>query len=182
MAAAFKKKYQRNKNLLEWYDTVLIAVVTIGLFFTFCLRVIRVDGDSMNNTLLDNERVVISSFEYQPKHGDIVVVDSYIPYGRPLVKRVIGLPGDTIDIDFTQGIVYRNGEALFEPYTAEPTVTEEGVAFPLVVPEGTLFLMGDNRNHSGDSRSPKIGCVDSRDIMGKVLFRLIPFRKIGAAQ
>ena len=110
------------------------------------------------------------------------IVDSYIPYGKPLVKRVIGKAGDTIDIDFTAGIVYRNGEALDEPYTAEPTYTYEGMDFPLTVPDNCLFLMGDNRNGSKDSRSTDIGCVDTRDILGTALWRILPFSKIGAVQ
>ena len=90
--------------------------------------------------------------------------------------------GDTIDIDFTAGIVYRNGEALDEPYTAEPTYLYESVDFPITVPDGCLFLMGDNRNNSTDSRDTRVGCVDERDIMGAAVLRVLPFGKIGAAQ
>ena len=89
---------------------------------------------------------------------------------------------NAIDIDFTAGIVYRNGEALDEPYTAEPTYTYEGMDFPLTVPDNCLFLMGDNRNGSKDSRSTDIGCVDTRDILGTALWRILPFSKIGAVQ
>lgn len=118
----------------------------------------------------------------KPDYDDIVVVDGYTEYGRPLVKRVIGKGGDTIDIDFTAGIVYRNGEALDEPYTAEPTYLYESVDFPITVPDGCLFLMGDNRNNSTDSRDTRVGCVDERDIMGAAVLRVLPFGKIGAAQ
>jgi len=109
----------------------------------------------------------------------VVVVDSYINYGKPLVKRVIAKGGDTVDIDVEQGLVYVNGEALDEPYVPEGTLSTGNVEFPLTVPEGTLFLMGDNRQHSTDSRSSDVGFIDERDILGKVVLRIYPFNKIG---
>ena len=111
-----------------------------------------------------------------------MVVDSYIPHGRPLVKRVIGVAGDVIDIDFANGIVTRNGDILEEPYIAELTTMYEGMDFPLTVPERTVFLMGDNRNHSKDSRDPEIGCVDVRDILGTPQLRISPFRAVGVLE
>lgn len=147
------------------------------LLFTFVARICLVDGASMNPGLQDQDRVIITSQPYRPAYGDVVVVDSYTPHGKPLVKRVIGMAGDTIDIDFTAGVVYRNGQALEEPYTAEPTYLKEDRDFPLTVPEGTLFVMGDNRNHSLDSRSQEVGCIDPRDVLGKVLFRIFPFTR-----
>lgn len=174
MKTDFKTRYRRNKDILEWLDAVALAVVTVTLLSTFCARLVRVDGISMNPGLLDGQRLLITRL-LTPDYGDIVVTDSRIDYGKPLIKRVIGKAGDTIDIDFAAGIVYRNGEALDEPYTAEPTYMEEGTEFPLTVPENSLFLMGDNRNHSGDSRSSLIGCIDTRDILGVAVLRLAPF-------
>ena len=127
------------------------------------------------------ERILINLMK-QPDYGDIVVVDGYTSYGKPLVKRVIGKGGDTINIDFAAGIVYRNGVALDEPYTAEPTYLYESVDFPITVPDGCLFVMGDNRNNSTDSRDSRVGCVDERDIMGAAMLRILPFGKIGAAE
>ena len=176
-----KKRYNRNKGILEWYDALAVAVAVIALIFTFVIRIVQVDGGSMNPSLFDGERILIATF-LQPDYGDVVIIDSYIPYGKPLVKRVIGMAGDTIDIDFQTGIVYRNGQALSEPYTAEPTWTYEGVDFPLTVPEGCLFIMGDNRNNSKDSRDAEIGCVDTRDVLGVAIWRLLPFGKMGAAE
>ena len=181
MAMPFKDRYKRNKEILEWYDALAVAVAVIALVFTFGLRVVQVDGHSMQPTLLNGERLLMTPLG-SPDYGDVVIVDSYIPYGKPLVKRVIGKAGDTMDIDFTAGIVYRNGEALDEPYTAEPTYTYEGIDFPLTVPDNCLFIMGDNRNASKDSRSIDIGCVDTRDILGTALWRILPFSKIGAVQ
>ena len=181
MAASFKDRYRRNKETLEWYDALAMAVAVIALAFTFGVRIVKVDGHSMDPTLSNGERILINLLK-KPDYDDIVVVDGYTEYGRPLVKRVIGKGGDTIDIDFTAGIVYRNGEALDEPYTAEPTYLYESVDFPITVPDGCLFLMGDNRNNSTDSRDTRVGCVDERDIMGTAVLRVLPFGKIGAAQ
>lgn len=181
MEQVFKKRYRYNRETLEWYDALAVAVAVIALVFTFAARIVQVDGDSMYPTLQNGERLLICTF-MQPEYGDIVVIDSYIPYGKPLVKRVIGKAGDTIDIDFEEGIVYRNGVALQESYTAEPTWTYESVDFPVTVPEGCLFLMGDNRNASKDSRDAEIGCVDTRDVLGVALWRVLPFSKMGALE
>ena len=101
---------------------------------------------------------------------------------RDRLKAAMVQEGDTISIDFEAGIVYRNGEALEEPYIAEPTWTYESVNFPITVPEGCLFIMGDNRNNSKDSRDKDIGCVDTRDVLGVALWRIMPFGEIGAVE
>ena len=165
----FNKKFRRNKDNLEWLEAIVLAVVAVALIFTFGVRMIRVDGESMLPTLQDGQRLMFSSYPYPPQRGDFVVTDAYTAYGDPLVKRVIGIEGDTIDIDFQNGIVYLNGEVLEEPYTAEPTYLQESVTFPVTVPEGCLFVMGDNRNHSTDSRDDRVGFVDERDVLGRLL-------------
>lgn len=180
MAKGKGDRMARNKGFIETCEAYVWAIVALLLLFTFVARVVQVDGNSMNNTLLNGEKLIISSFPYTPAHGDIVVTDSHTRYGRVLIKRVIGCPGDTIDIDFETGVVLRNGERLDEPYAAAPTYLAEGTEFPLTVPEGMLFLMGDNRNDSLDSRSPEVGLIDTRDVLGKVLWRLLPFSRMGA--
>lgn len=177
-----KKRRGINKEILEYLDALLTAIVVIALGYTFLVRVVRVDGHSMEHTLLDGERVLTTKLLYTPEPGDIVVIDAYIPHGLPLIKRVIGVEGDVIDIDFGEGVVYRNGEALDEPYTAAPTWNYEGVDFPVTVPEETVFVMGDNRNNSLDSRLPDIGCIDVRDIMGKAFWRVSPLSRMGALE
>ena len=109
----------------------------------------------------------------------MVIVDSYTVYGKPLVKRIIAKGGDTISIDYDAGTVTVNGELLQEDYIAAPTYLGYDVQFPFTVPEGTLFVMGDNRNESLDSRSSYVGCIDERDILGKVLLCFMPFTDFG---
>ena len=181
MAMPFKDRYKRNKDILEWYDALAVAVAVIALVFTFGLRVVQVDGHSMQPTLLNGERLLMTPLK-TPDYGDVVIVDSYIPYGKPLVKRVIAKGGDTICIDYETGTVAVNGEVLQEDYIAEPTYLGYDVEFPYTVPEGTVFVMGDNRNNSLDSRSSYVGCIDERDILGKVLLCFLPVSDFGVVK
>ena len=181
MGAAFKARYRRNKETLEWYDALAMAVAIIALVFTFGVRIVKVDGHSMDHTLSDGERILINLLKV-PDYGDIVVVDGYTDYGKPLVKRVIAKGGDTICIDYETGTVAVNGEVLREDYIAEPTYLGYDVEFPYTVPEGTVFVMGDNRNNSLDSRSSYVGCIDERDILGKVLLCFLPVSDFGVVK
>lgn len=132
-------------------------------------------------TLEDQERLVISNLFYEPKAGDIVVLcgEADKEEGRTLIKRIIATEGQTVDIDFEAGEVYVDGEKLSEPYILEPTYLDEGTEFPLTVPEGEIFVMGDNRNGSRDSRSTTIGTVKEEYIVGRTLFRFFPFDRFG---
>lgn len=159
------------------YDIVSIfgtALIIIAFIFTFVFRIVAVDGNSMNNTLFHGDWLLVSALNTELEQGDIVISTQPNAFDRPIVKRVIAKGGQTVDIDFVTGAVYVDGEELNEPYIAARTLSSEGVAFPIVVPEGTLFLMGDNRNDSTDSRSPMVGCVDERYILGVAKFRVTP--------
>lgn len=170
--------WRQNDWLMLCHDLVYILAAVL-LLFTFFIRMSRVEGSSMNPTLLNNDRMLLLSNVWysEPQRGDIVVarVPSFSP--DPIVKRVIAVAGDTVDIDFERGIIYVNGQALDEPYIKELTYNDfggEGIGFPLVVKQNHVFLMGDNRNDSYDSRYYGIGQVDERCILGKAIFLTLP--------
>ncbi len=172
----------KENSLFEWYDSLVFALAAIVLIFVFVVRIITVSGHSMEPTLWGGDRVAVQSMLYTPQRGDVVVMDGYINYGDPLVKRIIAVGGDTLDIDFATGTVTRNGEVLDEPYISARTTLSYDVSFPLTVPEGTVFVMGDNRPNSLDSRSSEVGLIDERDILGKVLLRIFPLGRFGAIE
>ena len=164
------------RELYEWTQALVGSVLTVVLVFTFLIRLIGVDGHSMVPTLQDGDRLlVLNSMLYNDyQYGDIVVLREESFLEEPIVKRVIATEGQTVDIDFEAGVVYVDGEALDEPYINEPTYMEEGTEFPLTVPEGCIFVMGDNRNHSSDSRDSRLGTVDTRCVLGKAVFLAFP--------
>lgn len=171
---------QAKKNKRKWvkiFDTlssVLSAMVIIFVIFTFVCRPTSVIGSSMLPTL-QNGDWLITSRESEYKYGDIVIITQPNIHHEPLVKRVIATEGQTVDINFTSGQVFVNGVELNEPYIKDLTKTPEGVTFPLEVEKGKLFVMGDNRNASSDSRDPGVGQIDTRYILGKAKFRVLPF-------
>ncbi len=169
-----KKVKQTNEklNVFEIFEAIIAAFFVITLVFTFIFRVFSVDGPSMKPTLQDGDKVVVSTMGYKAQKGDVVVLSSTEGLKKPIIKRVVAVAGDTVDINFTTGVVTVNG--IEEHYTDELTTQQFDVAFPLIVPEGTVFVLGDNRGVSLDSRSTQVGCVDERLIVGKVLFRFFP--------
>ena len=163
-------------TVYDWARSLIAAVVGVVLLFTFLVRLIGVSGPSMQNTLYTGDRILVLNSllcDFQP--GDVVVVNAYnAPLDETLVKRIIAVGGQTVDIDFITGTVYVDGEALDEPYIKEPTYTADGVSFPLTLEEDEVFIMGDNRNHSTDSRSAQLGPVKEGYIQGKAVFLLFP--------
>lgn len=151
------------------------AVLLMTFIFTFFFRTVVVDGDSMNPTLWNGDRLIITAGVTDPKIGDIVVIaPESNELGKTLIKRLIATEGQTVDINFVTGDVFVDGVLLDEPYIAEPTQRAEGVNFPLTVPEGCVFVMGDNRMHSTDSRDTRVDCLDADYVMGRVILRLAP--------
>ncbi|MEI6579345.1 MAG: signal peptidase I [Eubacteriales bacterium] len=159
----------------EWIDSVMGAIIVIFFLFTFLFRAVGVDGTSMVPTLNDKDWVAISGINFVPKRGDIVVVTQPNDVHEPLIKRIIAIGGDTIDINFITHVVKINSVVIDEPYIAEPTQRSFDVTFPVTVPKGFVFVMGDNRNNSKDSRASGIGMIDERYILGKAGFRFYPF-------
>lgn len=180
---AQSKKDPEKKNdgseTLDWLQCIVSAIVVCILIFTFLLRVVSVVGSSMVPTLKEGDRLIVSDLFYRPKYGDIVVLRKLEFKDRAIVKRVIATEGQTVDIDFTEGIVYVDGVALDEPYVNELVHEPEDFTGPVTVPAGCVFVMGDNRNASTDSRYSRIGCVDTRLILGKAYLRLLPVSKFG---
>lgn len=166
-------------EVYEWMQSLVSALLVCVLVFAFLFRIIGIIGPSMQNTFHDGDSVVISKLFYEPKQGDVVVLRKLSFQKEPIIKRVIAVAGQTVDIDFEKGIVYVDDQALTEPYTAELTLTPLDFDGKITVPENCVFVMGDNRNNSTDSRSSLIGCVDTRYIMGKVLLRLLPIDQFG---
>lgn len=170
-------KTVRGRELYEWVQSLVGSVLVVVAIFTFGIRMLGVDGHSMLNTLQHGDRLLVlnSMFYHDYQYGDIVILRKDGVFDNdPIVKRVIATGGQTVDIDFNEGIVYVDGEALEEDYIREPTYTAEGTEFPLTVPEGSIFVMGDNRNGSSDSRDYRLGTVDTRYVIGKAAFLLFP--------
>ena len=171
---AASQKKEEGRDLYEWVQALVCSVLAVVLLFTFVVRLIGVDGHSMVPTLQDGDRLLVlnSLWDDDYQYGDIVVLRKDTFMEEPIVKRVIATEGQTVDIDFAAGNVYVDGELLEEDYINEPTYVEEGTEFPLTVPEGSIFVMGDNRNHSSDSRSSDLGTVDTRYVIGRAVFLL----------
>lgn len=163
--------------LYEWVQALVTVVLCAVVVFAFAARLVLVSGPSMRETLQDQDCLVVLSpllcGDYEA--GDIVIIQrESFRDGEPIVKRIIATEGQTVDIDFDAGVVYVDGAALEEDYIRQPTHLEEGLDFPCTVPAGCVFVMGDNRNDSDDSRDPDLGPVDTREIMGQAVFLLYP--------
>ena len=165
------------KSVILYIQDLVYMLMGIFLVFLLLFRVIVVSGDSMYSTLLDGDYLLLlgNVFYQEPEHGDIVVISKEsFDHGTPIVKRVIATEGQTVDIDFANGIVYVDAVALNEPYINSLTTMNEGNHFPLTVEDDCVFVLGDNRGVSRDSRDPVIGQIDKREILGKAVFLMIP--------
>lgn len=174
---------QARREAYDWIQSLISALLICVLVFVFVIRIMDVNGSSMVPTLKNGDKVLVSGLLYEPDRGDIVVFkkDSYND-NKALVKRVIAVAGDTVNIDFDNGIVYVNGEAIEEAYLDGSTNNKLDFIGPQTVPENCLFVMGDNRNASTDSRDKRIGMVDKRLVIGKVLLVVYPFSDFGGVE
>lgn len=167
------------EEILDWIEAILFSVFIAVTFFTFILKPAEVDGPSMLPTLHDGDKILTSSMFYNPKAGDIVTLNC-TALNESIVKRVIATEGQTVDIDFEAGKVYVDGEEQYEPFINDITTRDLGAfEYPVTVPENCVFVMGDNRNNSTDSRSPYVGFVNKEDIWGRAVFRVYPFDSFG---
>ena len=177
------QELQARREAYDWIQSLISALLICVLVFVFVMRIMDVHGTSMVPTLQNGDKVLVSGLFYEPERGDIVVFkkDSYDD-NKALVKRVVAVAGDVVNIDFEKGIVYVNGEAAEEDYIDVLTTTKIDFIGPQTVPENCLFVMGDNRNASTDSRDKRIGMVDKRLVIGKVLLVVYPFNSFGGVE
>ncbi len=171
---------RRRREIYDWIQCLMVALIICVGLFVFFIRVIDVSGSSMLPTLINGDKMIVSDLFYKPKAGDVVVFksDTYDP-NKALVKRIIATEGQEINIDFDHGIVYVDGQPLDEKYIMQPTTTKLDFIGPKEVPEGCVFVMGDNRNASTDSRKKEIGMVDERMIIGRVYAVIFPLSELG---
>ncbi len=174
-----KPKKSIERTAVELVSIVASSIVAIMVIFTFVFRIVGVSGPSMEETLQDGDWLIVSAFVTEPERGDIVIITQPNAFNEPIVKRVIAVEGDKVDIDFENAIVKINDKVINEPYLGSPTTIDEGAwDYPITLKEGQLFVMGDNREHSSDSRSPDIGLINEKYILGQVLMRFSPINEI----
>lgn len=180
-----KKSAEFDRGAYEWVQALVCSVLAVVLIFTFSARIMRVDGPSMRETLQNDDKMLVLNAALNGAYhsGDVVVLrKGTFAGGEPIVKRVIATAGQTVDIDFITGSVYVDDVLLEESYIREPTYLDEGTEFPLTVPEGAIFVMGDNRNDSDDSRDPALGTVDTRYVIGRVALVVFPGKSASTAR
>ncbi|CCX37886.1 signal peptidase I [Clostridium sp. CAG:1013] len=174
------------RSALEWAETIVMAVVLVAIVFTFVARVITVDGRSMEPTYYNGDRVLVTQLAGPAQQGDVVIVVEALD--EPIIKRVIATEGQVVDFDSELGEVTVDGQVVAgsvygteDGITYVPDLPGQVLEFPQTVPEGCVFVLGDNRDNSTDSRFVSVGMVDCRNILGKVVFNLYPLSRAGLA-
>ena len=175
------------KTLYEWLEEIVIALTLVILVFTFLFRVVTVTGESMLPNFVEGQKLIVTNLGHSVEQGTVVVITNVL--NEPIIKRVIATEGQTVDIDYETGVVYVDGEAVDETQfglengiTTRPYSTLEAMVFPQTVPEGCVFVLGDNRSVSKDSRYTEVGMVDTRHILGEAVFTLYPFDRFGVME
>lgn len=170
-----KKLSKLSRELIEWLSSIVFALIFVVVLFTYVFSIVGVSGGSMEPNFYTGDRVVISGLFYKPKAGDVVVITQPNEKNEPLIKRIVALGGQTVEIDTEEGIVYVDGKALEEPYLNQKTFNDGELSGPVTVPEGYVFVLGDNREISWDSRYHEVGFIDERYLSGKVYLKVWPF-------
>lgn len=165
-------------NLYDIASVLVKAVATIAILFTCVFRVVGVNGSSMLPTLTNGDWLIVSAYDFEPAYGQVVIITQPNAYEQSIVKRIIATEYQSVDINFDTGEVYVDEVLLDEPYINNATTNWEGVDFPLTVPEGYVFVMGDNRQYSSDSRSPDVGLIDEDYILGVVKYKIFSVDEI----
>ena len=170
-----KNKSEKGSSLFDFASIIMTGIIAIALVFTFFFRTATVSGRSMQPTLNSGDMLIVTAFDNTHEAGDIVVITQPNAFNEPIIKRIIAVGGQTVDIDFDAGIVYIDGEPEKVTYSlGAPTNEKEDFKGPVTVPDGYLFVMGDNRNDSTDSRSNMVGFIDERYVYGTVIGRISP--------
>ncbi len=177
-----KEEFSIKSEIFDWFEAICFSIVAIILVFTLFFRSAQVEGNSMLPNLHGGDRLLlVNPALSKPEVGDVVVITQPTSIGHPIIKRVIATEGQKVEIDYTTGNVYVDDILLEENYINEPisVIPNDPVQFPLTVEKGKVFVMGDNRNASSDSRDAGIGQIDIRYILGKAVFRILPFDSFG---
>lgn len=168
-------------NCFEWVEALITSLITVVILFTFLFRIVNVSGPSMLPNLKSGDRVVLASYSYKPHQGDVVVITHTAKLNEPIIKRVIALENQVVNINYQTGIVSVDGAQLDESAYIRNGITTQhsDYSYPLTVPKGHVFVLGDNRSVSNDSRFSDVGMVDVRYILGKAQFIVFPFDRVG---
>lgn len=175
-----KKSQSFLAAIFDWANTVAFAIIVVLLILTFVFKQVTVNGPSMNDTLQNGDRLIVTDFMYEPHNGDIIVASHGKEYNEPIIKRIIATSGQSISVDYDTGDVCVDGVIIDEKYIKGKTIKlSDPIKFPVTIPEGYVFVMGDNREDSIDSRTNVIGMIPVQNIIGKAIFRVYPFNNMG---